>query len=73
MSLPAHPNFLTPVLERPCDRPVRSCELRAALEEPFDSPHGFRSFSLRDPGGNIWDIAWKDGSAVNAAGDLTWN
>jgi uncharacterized glyoxalase superfamily protein PhnB len=23
------------------------------LEEPFDSPHGFRGFSLRDPEGNI--------------------
>lgn len=43
------------------------------LEEPFDSPHGFRGFSFRDPEGNIWDIAWKRGSIVNARGDLTWN
>ena len=43
------------------------------LEEPFDSPHGFRGFSLRDPEGNIWDVAWKGGSTVTAAGDLTWS
>jgi uncharacterized glyoxalase superfamily protein PhnB len=42
------------------------------LEEPFDSPHGFRGFSFRDPEGNIWDVAWKRGSQVNADGDLTW-
>jgi len=43
------------------------------LEEPFDSPHGFRGFSLRDPEGNIWDVAWKRGSTVTPAGDLTWS
>ena len=43
------------------------------LEEPFDSPHGFRGFSARDPEGNLWDVAWKKGSTVTAAGDLTWN
>jgi uncharacterized glyoxalase superfamily protein PhnB len=32
------------------------------LEEPFDSAHGFHGFSLRDPEGNIWDVAWKRGS-----------
>ena len=42
------------------------------LEEPFDSPHGFRGFSFRDPEGNIWDVAWKAGSQVSVAGDLTW-
>ena len=42
------------------------------LEEPFDSPHGFRGFSFRDPEGNLWDVAWKRGSAVTAEGDLTW-
>jgi uncharacterized glyoxalase superfamily protein PhnB len=42
------------------------------LEEPFDSPHGFRGFSFRDPEGNIWDVAWKRGSTVTADGDLTW-
>src|SRR5256885_336820 len=34
------------------------------LEEPFDSPHGFRGFTFRDPEGNIWDVAWKRGSRV---------
>jgi uncharacterized glyoxalase superfamily protein PhnB len=43
------------------------------LEEPFDSPHGFRGFSLRDPEGNIWDVAWNRGSTVTPAGDLTWS
>ena len=43
------------------------------LEEPFDSPHGFRGFSLRDREGNIWDVAWKRGSTVTAEGDLTWS
>ena len=43
------------------------------LEEPFDSPHGFRGFSLRDPEGNIWDVAWKRGSTVTRDGDLTWS
>jgi uncharacterized glyoxalase superfamily protein PhnB len=43
------------------------------LEEPFDSPHGFRGFSLRDPEGNIWDVAWKRGSSVTPDGDLTWS
>jgi hypothetical protein len=43
------------------------------LEEPFDSPHGFRGFSFRDPEGNIWDVAWKRGSTVTPAGELTWS
>jgi uncharacterized glyoxalase superfamily protein PhnB len=42
------------------------------LEEPFDSPHGFRGFSFRDPEGNIWDVAWKRGSHVAPDGSLTW-
>jgi uncharacterized glyoxalase superfamily protein PhnB len=43
------------------------------LEEPFDSPHGFRGFSFRDPEGNIWDVAWKRGSTVTPDGDLIWS
>jgi len=42
------------------------------LEEPFDSPHGFRGFSFLDPEGNVWDVAWKRGSTVSAEGDLSW-
>jgi uncharacterized glyoxalase superfamily protein PhnB len=42
------------------------------LEEPFDSPHGFRGFSFRDPEGNVWDVAWKRGSTVKPDGRLTW-
>ncbi len=42
------------------------------LEDPFDSPHGFRGFSFRDPEGNVWDVVWKRGSEVSAEGDLTW-
>ena len=43
------------------------------LDEVFDSPHGFSGFSFRDPEGNIWDVAWKQGSDVTPSGDLTWN
>jgi hypothetical protein len=43
------------------------------LEEPFDSPHGFRGFSFRDPEANVWDVGWKRGSAVSAEGALTWS
>ena len=43
------------------------------LEEPFDSPHGFRGFSLHDPEGNLWDVAWKRGSTVTPDGELTWS
>ena len=42
------------------------------LEEPFDSPHGFRGFSFRDSEGNVWDVAWKRGSHLAADGSLTW-
>ena len=49
---------------------IKGAEL---LEEPFDSPHGFRGFSFRDPEGNIWDVAWKRGSTVTPNGDLTWS
>jgi len=42
------------------------------FEEPFDSPHGFRGFSFRDPEGNVWDVAWKRGSTVEPDGRLTW-
>ena len=45
----------------------------AALDEVFDSPHGFSGFSFRDPEGNIWDVAWKQGSEVTPSGGLTWN
>jgi TDG/mug DNA glycosylase family protein len=43
-----------------------------ALDDPADSPHGFTGFSFRDPEGNIWDVAWKQGSTVDEAGALTW-
>ena len=51
---------------------LQSVDGAELLEEPFDSPHGFRGFSLRDPEGNIWDVAWKLGSTVTPSGDLTW-
>jgi predicted lactoylglutathione lyase len=43
------------------------------LESVADSPHGFSGFSFQDPEGNIWDVAWKGGSEVEADGRLTWN
>ena len=49
---------------------LQSVDRAELLEEPFDSPHGFR---LRDPEGNIWDVAWKRGSTVTPDGDLTWS
>jgi uncharacterized glyoxalase superfamily protein PhnB len=52
---------------------LKTVEGAELLEEPFDSPHGFRGFSFRDPEGNIWDVAWKRGSDVSPDGDLTWS
>ena len=43
------------------------------LDDVFDSPHGFSGFSFRDPEGNVWDVAWKQGSEVAEDGSLTWN
>jgi uncharacterized protein len=43
------------------------------LEDVFDSPHGFSGFTFRDPEGNLWDVAWKQGSEVGEDGSLTWN
>jgi len=43
------------------------------LEPVVDSPHGFSGFSFQDPEGNIWDVAWKGGSAVGDDGALTWD
>jgi uncharacterized glyoxalase superfamily protein PhnB len=52
---------------------LQNVEGAELLEEPFDSPHGFRGFRFRDPEGNIWDVAWKRGSTVTPDGDLTWS
>ena len=68
-------NFLTPAwadLERMAEF-LRALGWAEDAEEPFDSPYGFRGFSLRDPEGNIWDVAWKRGSTVTPDGDLTWS
>ena len=43
------------------------------LEPVVDSPHGLSGFSFQDPEGNIWDVAWKEGSSVTDAGLLTWD
>jgi uncharacterized protein len=51
---------------------LREVEGAELLEAPFDSPHGFRAFSFRDPEGNLWGVAWKAGSAVSASGALSW-
>ena len=39
---------------------------------PQDSPHAFGGFSFRDPEGNVWDVAWAEGTVVSPDGDLTW-
>jgi uncharacterized glyoxalase superfamily protein PhnB len=51
---------------------LRATDGADVLEEPVDSPYGFRGFSFRDPEGNIWDVAWKRGSTVTKDGDLVW-
>jgi len=43
-----------------------------SLDDVMDSPHGFSGFSFRDPEGNIWDVAWAEGTTVVADGSLTW-
>jgi hypothetical protein len=58
VSLPAQPNFLTLAcrdVERMATvyRHLQQIDDVELLEEPFDSPHGFRDFSFRDPEGNI--------------------
>ena len=35
---------------------IREIPAADVLEAPFDSPHGFRGFSFRDPEGNVWDV-----------------
>ena len=52
---------------------LTNVEGSGAVDEVFDSPHGFSGFSFRDPEGNIWDVAWKAGSDLSAEGDLRWN
>ncbi len=42
------------------------------LDDVADSAHGFSGFSFRDPEGNVWDVAWKEGSRVDERGALTW-
>jgi uncharacterized protein len=42
------------------------------LGEPVDSPHGFTGFSFHDPEGNVWDVAWAEGSTVDERGGLTF-
>jgi uncharacterized protein len=42
------------------------------LDEVADSPHGFSGFSFRDPEGNIWDVAWAEGSELDERGALRW-
>jgi predicted lactoylglutathione lyase len=42
------------------------------IDEPVDSPHGFTGFGFRDPEGNIWEVVWKHGSAVDDEGHLTF-
>jgi uncharacterized protein len=41
------------------------------LEEPQDAPWG-GGFSWRDPEGNIWDVAWAEGSSFDERGGLTF-
>ena len=42
------------------------------ISEPHDSEHGFSGFSFRDPEGNIWEVAWAEGTEVDERGALRW-
>jgi len=65
-------NLSTPEEVDAAHAALRAVDGAELLEEPFDSPHGFRGFSFRDPEGNVWDVAWKRGSRVDPDGSLTW-
>ena len=42
----------------------------------YERDHGgarTASVAFHDPEGNIWDVAWKDGSHVDERGALTWD
>src|SRR5262249_768533 len=41
---------------------LREIDGAELLGGPMDSPHGFGGFSFRDPEGNIWDVAWAEGT-----------
>jgi uncharacterized glyoxalase superfamily protein PhnB len=41
------------------------------LEEPETAPWG-GGFSFRDPEGNVWDVAWTEGSTFDERGGLTF-
>jgi uncharacterized protein len=41
------------------------------LEEPATAPWG-GGFSFRDPEGNVWDVAWAEGSMFDERGGLTF-
>ncbi len=47
---------------------VPDVELLGAPEEAFWGG----GFSWRDPEGNIWDVAWAEGSAIDDRGGLTF-
>jgi uncharacterized glyoxalase superfamily protein PhnB len=49
-------------------RDVEGVEL---LEEPSEASWG-GGFSWRDPEGNVWDVAWAKGSALDEHGGLTF-
>jgi uncharacterized glyoxalase superfamily protein PhnB len=64
-----------------------NCDDMAAVERAYAVVRGFDDvyeldpparafwgggFSFRDPEGNIWDVAWKDGSRIDADGGLTF-
>jgi uncharacterized glyoxalase superfamily protein PhnB len=50
---------------------LRGVEDVELLEEPFEASWG-GGFSWRDPEGNIWDVAWAKGSAIDDGGGLTF-
>ncbi len=47
---------------------VPDIELLGGVEEAFWGG----GFSWRDPEGNIWDVAWAEGSTIDDRGGLTF-
>jgi predicted lactoylglutathione lyase len=40
--------------------------------DPVSSQDWGGGFSFRDPEGNIWDVAWAEGTTVGPGGELAW-
>ena len=53
------------------ERTLQQVEGVELLDEPAEAFWG-GGFSWRDPEGNIWDVAWAEGSSIDERGGLTF-